>query len=121
MNQLSNQRLGKLGEDIASSYLRKQGYTIIQRNYKARYGELDIIALHKGILIFIEVKTRIDAWFGTPEEAVTPKKLREVVKTAEYFKLLHTELPDEMRVDVIGIQLTGGNVSYFKHTQNVTM
>lgn len=120
MSQTSNQRLGKLGEDIAAEFLRKQGYTILQRNFKAGYGEIDIIALTSDILVFVEVKTREDTSFGTPEEAVTSRKLREVVKTAEYYKMLHPELPEGMRMDVIGIQITGGKTSYFKHTQNVT-
>jgi len=121
MKQTSNQRSGKLGEDIATDYLRKGGYSILDRNFRAGYGEIDIIALKKNILVFVEVKTRSDTSFGTPEEAVTPRKLREVVQTAEYFKMLHTDLPEAMRVDVIGIQLTGKKITYFKHTQNVTL
>ena len=120
MSQTSNQRLGKQGEDMATEYLRRRGYTILDRNFKARYGEIDIIALDHNILVFVEVKTREDASFGTPEEAVTPRKLREVVRTTEYYKMLHPELPDAMRVDVIGIQITGTKTTYFKHTQNVT-
>lgn len=120
MKSLHRQLLGKQGEDIAASYLVRQGYHLIQRNFKARYGELDIIATHHQTLVIVEVKTRIDREFGLPEEAVTPRKVREVVKTAEYYKLLHPELPDLMRLDVIAIQLTGDRVSYFNHIQNVT-
>lgn len=115
-----NQTLGVLGEDIAASYLRKHGYKILARNYKARYGEIDIICLFQDILVFVEVKTRSDNAYGTPEDAVTPRKLREVIKTAEYFKLIHPELPDALRIDVIGIQLDGGKQTYFHHTVNVT-
>jgi len=118
---MSNQSTGKIGEDLSASYLQKQGYRILARNYKARYGEIDIVAVKDAVLVFIEVKTRSDDSFGAPEEAVTPRKLREVVQTAEYFKLAHADLPDAMRIDVIGIQLSGPKVTYFKHTQNVTM
>lgn len=113
--------IGRLGEDIAANYLRKKGYAILARNFKARYGELDIIAVHNKTLIFIEVKTRKSSAFGTPEEAVTPWKLREVIKTGEYYKLLHEELPNALRVDVIGIQLDADDtVVYFNHLISVT-
>ena len=121
MSQLSNQSLGKLGEKIAANYLLKNGYKILERNFKARYGEIDIVARDRNILVFVEVKTRNDDQFGTPEEAVTRKKLREVIKTAQFYKLSHTNEPDELRIDVIAIQLTGSKTTYFKHIQNVTL
>jgi putative endonuclease len=115
------QRLGKLGEDLATQYLIKNHYQVIGRNFKARYGELDIIAIKDNVLVFVEVKTRIGERFGKPEEAVTPWKLREVVKTAEYYKLTHDNLPDLMRIDVIGIELDEDDkVVYFRHLESVT-
>ncbi|MEK7588086.1 MAG: YraN family protein [Patescibacteria group bacterium] len=115
------QLLGKKGEDLTASYLEQHGYRIIDRNFKARYGEIDIIAIKDAILIFIEVKTRVGRAFGLPEEAVTPKKLNEVVGTARYYKLLHPELPDAMRIDVIGIELDfDETLKYFNHIPNVT-
>lgn len=117
-----SQSLGKLGEETATTYLVKQGYRIIQRNFKARYGELDIICVKDDTLVVVEVKTRIGEEFGKPEESVTPWKLREVVKTAQYYKLLHEELPESMRIDVIGIQFDDTEAPiYFNHIQNVTM
>lgn len=118
---MSNQSLGKLGEDLACEYLSKHGYRILERNFKRRYGELDIVALSGTVLVFIEVKTRIGNSFGLPEEAVTPRKLREVIKTAGFYKLLHPELPESLRIDVIGIELSfGETLKYFNHIQNVT-
>lgn len=115
------QLLGKKGEELAATYLEQHGYRIIDRNFKARYGEIDIIAIKDAILIFIEVKTRVGRMFGLPEESVTPKKLNEVVGTARYYKLLHPELPDAMRIDVIGIELDfDETLKYFNHIPNVT-
>ncbi len=120
-SSFKNQLLGKLGEDFAATYLTKHGFFIITRNFKARYGELDIIAIEKDTLVFVEVKTRIGRSFGLPEEAVTPRKLREVIKTGEYFVVLHPELPTRLRVDVIGIELNdSGESIYFNHIKNVT-
>lgn len=116
-----NQLLGNKGEDLAVSYLQKHGYRIIERNFKARYGELDIICTKNNILVFVEVKTRIGHAYGKPEESVTPWKLREVVKTAQYYAMIHDELPQALRIDVIGIELDGnGVVVSFNHIQSVT-
>ncbi|MBI4065462.1 YraN family protein [Candidatus Gottesmanbacteria bacterium] len=114
--------LGKKGEDLASIYLTKHGYRIIERNFQKRYGELDIICVKDKTLIFVEVKTRIGHVFGKPEESVTPRKLAEVTQTAAYYKMLHPELPDSLRVDVVGIELDFDETCiYFNHIQNVTL
>ncbi len=116
------QSLGKAGERLAEAYLVKKGYRILERNFKKRYGELDIIALHDKTLVFVEVKTRIGKEFGLPEESVTPWKLREVKQTALFYKSIHPELPESMRIDVIGIELTfDETLKYFNHIQNVTL
>lgn len=121
MKLRNRQQLGKQGENLAVSYLTKHGYRILQRNFKVRYGEIDIIALYDHTLIFVEVKTREDTSFGAPEEAVTPRKLREVVRTAQFFKSLHPELPESMRIDVIAILLEGNSIRRLEHIPNVTM
>ena len=119
---LHRQLLGKIGEHLAANYLQKRGYRIIERNFKARYGELDLICVKDDILVFVEVKTRMGEAFGKPEESVTPRKLREVIKTAEYYKLSHSRLPDALRIDVIGIELDEDEkIVYFNHIENVTM
>jgi putative endonuclease len=115
------QLLGNKGEDLAVSFLKKNGYRIVARNFKARYGEIDIICIKDNILIFVEVKTRIGHAYGTPEEAVTPWKLREVIKTAEYYSLLHKNLPEAQRIDVVGIEFDDNrNIVSFNHIQSVT-
>lgn len=119
------QLLGKKGEAIAAQFLAKRGYSILERNFKKRYGELDIIALSKtnglAILVFVEVKTRIGRQFGLPEEAVTPRKLREVVGTAQFYKSLHPELPSAMRIDVVAVEFDEcEQLSSIRHIPNVT-
>jgi putative endonuclease len=95
--------LGKAGEDRASKFLTKQGYRILERNYRTRNGEIDLIALHQGTIAFIEVKTRTSDAFGAPELAVTAQKQRRMVKAALgyiKFKKLH-QVP--CRFDVVAI------------------
>lgn len=115
------QLLGKAGEDIAVSFLIRNGYSIIDRNFKAHYGEIDIIAVHSNTLVFVEVKTRIGDEFGKPEEAVTPQKLREVIRTATYYKTIHPGPPDLMRIDVVAIEMDDErNVIALRHLINVS-
>lgn len=119
--QLHRQKLGKIGEQLAVSFLQKHGYRIIEQNFKARYGEIDVVCTKDNTLIFVEVKTRIGEKFGKPEEAVTPRKLYEVIKTAEFYTTTHDHLPEALRIDVIAIQLDDQNtISSFRHIQSVT-
>lgn len=119
---LRNKRLGIIGENLACEYLIKHNYKVIERNFQKQYGELDIVALYDHILVFIEVKTRIGRAFGLPEESVTPRKLNEVKQTALFYKLIHPELPEDLRIDVVGIELDEWHqVKYFNHIKNVTL
>ncbi len=71
---MKNKILGNLGETIAENYLKKSGYNIVCKNFRCSIGEIDIIALNKNSLIFVEVKTRTSTKFGYPKEAVTYHK-----------------------------------------------
>lgn len=97
---------GKKGEELAEKYLQKLGYKILTRNFRCKLGEIDIIAQDRNILVFIEVKTRWSKKFGLPEEAVTPWKIKSIIKTGEYFKMLHPELPESLRIDVAAIMMS---------------
>jgi putative endonuclease len=95
--------LGKTGEDRAAKFLPSHGYRILERNYRTPHGEIDLIALHQGTIVFVEVKTRTSDAFGAPELAVTPQKQRRMVKSAlGYIKYreLH-QVP--CRFDVVAI------------------
>lgn len=76
------QRLGRVGEDAAVEALRACGYRIVARNVRLRGGELDVIAEHAGTIVFVEVKTRRSSTFGTPGEAVGPRKQRTLCQLA---------------------------------------
>lgn len=109
------------GEDIAAKFLKEKGYKIIERNFRKGYGEIDIIAVNKNILVFIEVKTRTSNLYGTPFEAITYFKLRTLVKTAEFYKVLNPRLPDALRIDAVSVLLDNlGNVSNIEHMENIT-
>jgi len=106
----SNTSLGKLGEKYAELLLQEKGYKVIDRNVRSRFGEIDLIAIDKDTLVFVEVKTRWSSRFGSPEEAVTPKKLQKIKRTAEYFSLTQPKLPKKLRIDVVAIEIENSKV-----------
>ncbi|MDO8270077.1 MAG: YraN family protein [Candidatus Levybacteria bacterium] len=113
--------IGVLGEEAACRYLMGLGYTIIERNFRKGYGEIDIIATHKDVLVFIEVKTRTSEKFGTPFEAVSQKKLQTLLKGVNFYKyVLHPELPDTIRIDAIGVTVRNGVVINIEQIENIT-
>lgn len=112
--------LGRSGEQRAVEYLQNKGYKILERNFRSKFGEIDIVALDGNFLVFIEVKTRWSKKYGLPEEAVTPTKIRSIIKTGKYYKLLHSQTPDLMRIDVIAIELDSkGKFHEIRHLKNV--
>lgn len=97
--------IGKIGEDLTVKYLQQQNYKIIERNFECRQGEIDIIALDKYELVFIEVKTRTSIKYGKPAEAVNEIKQKHLIKAVEYY-LYSRHLENEfVRIDVIEIYL----------------
>lgn len=96
--------LGAAGEGFACDYLRDSGYSITERNWRSRRGELDIIARRGGATVIVEVKARTGTSFGEPEEAVTPAKARRIrALAAEY--LAGAPGCDRVRFDVIAVKL----------------
>ncbi len=103
---------GELGEETAVKYLQKQKYKIIQRNFKSVTGEIDIIALDKKTLVFVEVKTRTSGFFGLPREAVNEKKQYKIARTAQDFMRQHKVYSLKTRFDVV--EVTPEKVNHIK-------
>ncbi|WP_075343541.1 YraN family protein [Tenacibaculum agarivorans] len=93
--------LGKEGEKEAIAYLKKNGYEILENNYRFKKAEIDIIAL-KEELVVVEVKTRSTDYFGNPEEFVTSKKKKLLVKAIDNY-IIEKDLDVEVRFDIIAI------------------
>lgn len=108
--------LGRSGEDRAAKYLAEQGYVVLERNYRAPYGEIDLIAMDNGMVVFVEVKTRTTDAYGAPELAVNLRKQERMVKAALgylKFKKLH-QMP--CRFDVVAISgAAGGQVELIRN------
>jgi putative endonuclease len=97
------QTLGIWGENVAVEYLITKGYTIMDRNVRTPYGEIDIIARDLDLVVFVEVKTRSSTSFGMPEESVTHLKQKHLVDAIAFFIQEHTDFNYDWRIDVIAI------------------
>ena len=95
--------LGAKGEKTVVKYLKKQGYTVLEKNYKTRLGEIDVIVKKDETIIFVEVKTRTSDTYGRPSEAVGYEKQRKYVKVAQEYLLKNKLLSQKCRFDVIEI------------------
>lgn len=104
------QKVGKFGEDEAVKYLEQKGYKIVDRNFSCKRGEIDIIALDKNEIVFIEIKARISLKYGLPSEAVTKNKLKHIYKTAEYYLYTRNLLNENTRIDVIEVYIKNNQV-----------
>ena len=96
--------IGAFGEEYTVKYLKKQGYKILDRNYHSRFGEIDIIASKKDIIVFIEVKTRSENAIYSPREAVDFHKQQKCIKTAQTY-LVQNRVELQPRFDVSEILL----------------
>ncbi|HET7271525.1 MAG TPA: YraN family protein [Rubrobacter sp.] len=94
---------GTWGEDLALRYLTRRGYDLIERNYRTRYGEIDLILRKDDTLVFVEVKLRRGTGFGDPLEAVTPQKQATLRSLAEQYLSDQDPAFDTLRFDVVGI------------------
>lgn len=95
--------LGKAGEDLAAEHLRGLGYEVIDRNWRCREGELDLVAIDDGVLVACEVKTRRGVRFGSPLEAVTPNKVARLRTLARLYLQAYDLAVRGVRIDVIGV------------------
>ena len=117
-NQHTPHVLGKSGEKIALRYLEDKKYRILARNFRLFRGEIDIIALDRKTLVFVEVKTRRSTDFGLPEESVTPSKQEQIKKIAQGFLTKNNLNETECRFDVISLIFDEGKGFSIRHIQN---
>jgi len=106
---VNKRRLGEDAERLAEAFLERSGYKILHRNYRCHYGEIDLIAEERGILVFVEVKARRSKTYGLPYEAVTERKIRKLIQVALHYLQRHGlygKVP--VRFDVVSLELSPG-------------
>lgn len=111
-----NRKVGQWGEGIAAEYLERNGYTVLARNVRTPYGEIDIVVQKDGFTSFIEVKTRTGKSYGPPEISVTQRKQEHMLAAAQHYAQQH-EL-DHWQIDVIAIEGIPGKQSEITHFEN---
>ena len=100
---MGNLEFGKAAEDLAAKFLKAKGYKILERNYKNKFGEIDIIAQQDGVICFIEVKARHSLNLGFPQEAVTFSKQRQICRVAVSYLKSNKLLERPARFDVLAL------------------
>lgn len=119
MKNKHNLLIGNLGESIAKDYLKKKGYQIIDQNYRTRYAEIDLIALQRQVLIFIEVRTKIGERFGSPEETLTKKKINKITGNCLAY-IYQNGWKKDYRIDAICVVFAKNKgIERISHYQNI--
>ena len=120
MNQAK--ALGQEGEQTTAKYLKKQGYQIIEQNFRTRFGEIDLIAKKDNVLVFIEVKARIGSEdFGQAEWAISRRKIIQVKRMAQVYLVKKQPDYQNLRIDAVTIIFSPeGKIISLKHWQNLT-
>ena len=103
---MSTKVQGDIGEELACKYLSQNGYKILERNFRIRGGEIDIVAKDGDTLVYVEVKTRSSNQFGTPEESITVKKIRFLERAAKFYRLKRYNLSQSERIDAVSVTLS---------------
>lgn len=119
---MSNKQTGRYGEEIACEFLKKQGFKILETNYRySKISEIDIIALKSDIIHFIEVKTRHSEVCGNPLEAITKTKLNSIIKCSKSYLSKTNIHYKKMQIDAIGITLNNNQKPEINFIQNISL
>ena len=112
---------GKEGERLAARFLEEKGYSIIETNFQKRIGEIDLVAFdpQRNETVFVEVKSRRNRAFGTPEEAITPRKLEKMAGAAELWLQEKGINDSEWRLDLVAIECPRNQKTIIRHIENL--
>ena len=123
MEPMKNHRkkLGAWGEGVAAHQLEADGFTIVARNWRCRYGEIDLIAQKGELVAFVEVKTRKGRDMGAPEEALTARKGKKLMQLAQFY-VAEYELDVDWRIDLVAVELDkSGKLLRCEHIPNAVL
>ncbi|MFC1962811.1 YraN family protein [Chloroflexota bacterium] len=115
---MRRKEIGSQGERIAQDFLKEKGYRLLDTNFRSREGEIDIIARKGKCIVFIEVRTRSNQSFGTPEESITSTKKERLVRLALAYLQDHPSPSSDWRIDMVAIELDGKKVTRVELIEN---
>lgn len=115
------QQVGQKGEEAAHEYLKGQGYSIVETNYRCKLGEIDIIARDGSTVVIVEVRTKTGLTFGRPEESITREKARKLHLLALQYLQSHYHREISSRIDLVAVMVdrSSGKVKNLKHIKNI--
>lgn len=111
--------LGRYGEELAVRHLRRNGWQVLERNWRCSIGEIDIIAVRGSVLAVCEVKTRRSSRFGSPLEAVTPEKAQRLRRLAAQWVAMARPQSARLRVDVVSVLVDDAGHTHVQHVEGV--
>jgi len=118
--KIDNYKKGQVGEDVVVEWLKKKGFKILERNFRSRWGEVDVVVEKNEVIVFVEVKTKSGERFGEPWEMVNRKKLEQIKRMAKMW-CKKNKWDGACRIDVVGVWLDYGRVEKIKHWENVEL
>lgn len=113
MSKLANKLTGRRGEEMAAEYLVRKGYKILNRNYRSKWGEIDLIARTGAVVVFVEVKTKTTGDYGEPWEMVNRWKVEQVKRMGEAW-CREYRFEGAVRLDVVGVWLSEGRIEHWE-------
>jgi len=119
MRMAAKDELGKRGERLAEAHLLARGYRLVERNWRCRHGEIDLVVRDDDALVFVEVKTRSSTAFGHPFEAITPLKLARLRRLAGVWCAAHPEQRGRIRIDAVAVLAPRGAEPVVEHLVGV--
>ncbi len=121
MATLTRQETGRIAEEFAFQYLtRTLGWAVLERNWRCRVGELDIVAQDRGVLVVVEVRSRSGPAFGSPAESIAGAKAQQLQRLVPFLlNYLHRTDAHPLRIDAVVVYVRFGQVTSFDHIRNL--
>lgn len=116
---MNNPYLGKIGEETAVRYLRQTSFKVVEKNWKCEFGEIDIVAVKKDTLYFIEVKTRDGRDQESPEDAICAYKIAKLQRLAEFYSSIHPKLPGRLMLSAVCVTTCGKEIEKVVWYENI--
>jgi putative endonuclease len=120
-SEINKSKTGLIGEIIAGKFLQKKGYTIVEQNFRTKYSEIDLVVKKKDVLVFVEVRTKTNEHFGSPEETINKNKINRLIRSAEAY-VAYNKYSENFRIDAVCIVLNpDANPERITHYESITL
>ncbi|MBU1044611.1 MAG: YraN family protein [Candidatus Omnitrophica bacterium] len=120
VGKTNKSKTGMIGENIARKFLQKKGYTIVEQNFRTKYSEMDLVVKKKDLLVFVEVRTKTNEYFGSPEQTINKDKINRLIRSAQAY-VAYNKYSGNYRIDAVCIVLNpDDSPQRISHYQSIT-